>query len=75
VNEIYLNFSSRNNMVSPYDVHLNTDGEASQRDEKPNSDVERNFDSGLRPRDSRRDGPCFQRKHLLSALLVSLLRC
>ena len=37
--------SSRNKKVSPYDVKLNTDGEASQRDEKPNSDVERNFDS------------------------------
>ena len=41
------NFSSRNKKVSPYDVKLNTDGEASQRDEKPNSEVvvERNFDS------------------------------
>ena len=37
-------FSSRNKKVSPYDVKLNTDGEASQRDEKLNSD-ERNFDS------------------------------
>jgi len=39
------NFSSRNKKVSPYDVKLITGGEASQRDEKPNSDVELNFDS------------------------------
>ena len=30
-----------------YDVKLITDGEASLRDEKPNSDVERNFDSSV----------------------------
>lgn len=38
------NFSFRNKKVSPYDVKLIIDGGASQRDEKPNSDVERNFD-------------------------------